>query len=98
MSMNAADESAVVFELDEVFDVPAALRLRDWLRALPSHTDVTLDCRRTRHFDGFAFAALTQLLTTAHGGRFATRGLTQSHRRVLQYLGFAEAAQAGVPH
>lgn len=76
-------------ELEEVFDVEASLALCRRLAALPVASAVTLDCRRTRHVDGFAFAALLKFLGGATAPSVSTHGLSQCHRRVMQYLGLA---------
>lgn len=86
----AAEEKPITLRPEGVFDIPAALRMRDALQLLPRATPVTLDFSALRECHDFALAALLQAVATQGGPVLLTRGLRQHQHRLLRYLGVGE--------
>ncbi len=73
--------------VDGIFDVGAALKLREAIALLPQSERVLVDFTRTRECHDFALAALVHALATMNRTGVVTRGLSQHQHRLLRYLG-----------
>jgi hypothetical protein len=83
MSANPA-ESSTVFQMDGVFDVPAARRLAAELDDAP-FASVRIDLTRVREFHDFGVALLAQHIAGRRAPT-AVMGLQEHHLRLLRYL------------
>ena len=77
---------AVVFEMQGVFDVPAAQRLAKALAQADAGDKVRIDLTQVREFHDYGVTVLAQALS-AFGARIDVRGLGRHQRRLLRYFG-----------
>lgn len=82
-----AAQPSKTLRVDGVFDVSAALKLREAIAQLPSSEEVLLDFSRTKECHDFALAALVHAIATMNRTRVMTRGLSSHQHRLLKYLG-----------
>lgn len=73
--------------VDGIFDVGAALKLREAISQLPQTEKVLLDFSHTRECHDFALAALVHAIATMNRTGVMTRGLSSHQLRLLKYLG-----------
>lgn len=78
---------STTLQVDGVFDVSAAVKLREAISQLPTDEDVMLDFSRTKECHDFALAALVHAIATMNRTRVITRGLSSHQLRLLKYLG-----------
>jgi anti-anti-sigma regulatory factor len=76
----------LVFEVQGVFDVPAAQRLASALAEVSAGEQVYIDLTKVREFHDYGVIVLAQALS-AFGARIDVRGLDRHQRRLLRYLG-----------
>jgi hypothetical protein len=74
-------------QVEKIFDVAAALRLREAIARVPPDRPVLLDFSHTRECHDFALAALVHAVATMGRTGVMTRGLSEHHHRILRYLG-----------
>jgi len=77
---------ALVFEMQGVFDVPAAQRLARALAQADAGEQVRIDLTQVREFHDYGVTVLAQALS-AWGARIDVRGLGRHQRRLLRYFG-----------
>lgn len=78
---------ATTLNVDPIFDVSAALKLREAISRLPKAEPVVIDFSRTKECHNFALAALVHALATIGRTDVGTRGLSEHQHRLLKYLG-----------
>jgi hypothetical protein len=81
---------ARVFEMEGVFDVPAAQRLARALAQTDAEDEVRIDLTQVREFHDYGVTVLAQALS-ARGTHIDVRGLGRHQRRLLRYFGVRAA-------
>ena len=81
----AAERDRTIFQMDGVFDVPAARSLTEKLDEA-GFAEVRIDLTRVREFHDFGVALLAQAIA-ARQAPTAVLGLHEHHLRLLRYLG-----------
>ncbi len=85
---------ALVFEMEGVFDVPAAQRLAHALAQTGNEEQVRIDLTQVREFHDYGVTVLAQALS-ARGTHIDVRGLGRHQRRLLRYFGVTTEPEAG---
>jgi hypothetical protein len=81
-----------------VFDVSAAMQVRDLVACEKAGSDVCLDLSRVRECHDAAIALLARSFGPTPSVRFAVRGLRQHQLQMLRYLGLDLSRAPAPPH